>query len=187
MSDESDSKTKVNAGVEGFGSLLGCVVFFNTGFDFIANKISTFAPVALNTSLPGLIFSGVSSFFGGLGAYKCHEEVGRANQPLDDHLEELVSGAADAEIEAEAKENNDESTDDRILRQKNLDELIDTIKELRLLLKEKDAKLKKNSALLAQIAKEKEAAKTTPLSNYQKWYVLWEYINHGASGSRNSR
>lgn len=178
MPNEANLKTRINAGSEGLQSLLGNFLFYNFTFDAFINKVSHLKTVALNTTLPALTISSVFSFFGGLGAYKCHEAIDRSNQPIDDTIAELLKEASISEIEKESKAAS-ESKDD--LKHKNSNELLETISELKTLIAKKDKKLAENNFIFAEIAKVNDAAKVTLLTKVQKWHVFWEWINHGAS------
>jgi hypothetical protein len=179
---KSDFKTICNATIEGSLSLGGCTVFFANLFDTIGNRITTFKPVAMGLSLPSLLVSIPFSVVAGYGAYKCHDEVGKSNQPqvklkkLHDIADEIKIAEdtviANADQEQAALDDSDEK-----LQNKTKTELLDIIKELKTIIAAQKAEL---TELAETRETEERAALSTPLWFMQKLGITGEYIAHSA-------
>jgi hypothetical protein len=170
---KSDLKTICNAAVEGALSLGGCTVFFSKLFGTATSPFTTFTPLVPGISIPGLLFSLPFSVMAGYGAYKCHDEVGLSNQPLEKMriLDTVASEANIAEQTILADEEDPENDD--ALHSKTKDELINIIRDLRALVAEQKAQLVDEEI-------EKKAAQSTPLKFKQRLGIAGEYIAHSA-------
>lgn len=165
---KADLKTICNAVVEGAMSLGGCTVFFGNMFDLVANKITTFEPDFMGISRWGFLASMPFSVIAGYGAYKCHHEIGKANQP-----QTFIAANETIRTVEETLLDNNKPSEPNALQTKTKEELIDMISELRCIIETQNEKLHTEEKEIAD-------AKSIPLTWKQRIGIAGEYIAHSA-------
>jgi hypothetical protein len=157
---KADLKTICGALNEGVTSLGGCTVFFGGMFDMIAKEIAAdqtaFEPDFWGVSRWGFAFSMIFSVWAAYGAYFCHGELLKANQP-DENTLEIIDIMPNEEI------------NDADLPKLSTDTMVRMILNYR-----------KRDELKSIKAAEDAAAKLTPLTKKQKFAIGGEYTSHSA-------
>jgi hypothetical protein len=169
-----DAESIAHAASESGPSLVTATLFFGYNIDNAINLFSIIRPVFIGLSGYGLGFGAALASLAAYGAYVCHSEIDKSNQPNVSPLPQQLQPAP-ATIEL-VPHNNE-------LKEKSPEEMIAIIEKSSKQNKKLKRRLKKAKQQL-QNAQEEEDNETkyenVPLFFHQKAGIFCEYISHTA-------